>query len=152
MEIEQLMTKDVRTCRQTDMLDHAVRLMWDHDIGALPVIDDFGLLIGMVTDRDACIAAFMQRQPLQCVPVSVAMSKHVVTCRSDDTDHAVSRLMAKHKIRRIPVVDDEQRPIGIVSLDDLALAMAKGAIPSTEVGETLAAICEHRAFLQPALV
>jgi CBS domain-containing protein len=152
MKVAQLMTKDVRTCRQTDMLDHAVRLMWDHDSGALPVIDAFGVVIGMVTDRDACIAALMQGQPLQCVPVSVAMSKNVVACRPDDTDRAVSRLMAKHKIRRIPVVDDGQRPIGIVSLDDLALAMAKRAIPPTEVAETLAAICEHRASSQPARV
>jgi CBS domain-containing protein len=151
MQIAQLMTKDVRACRQTDMLDHAARLMWDHDIGALPVIDDFELVIGMVTDRDACMAAFMQRQPLHCVPVSVAMSKQVVTCQPDDTDLDVLRLMAKHKIRRIPVVGDDQRPIGIISLDDLALAMAKGAIPPTEVADTLAAISEHREAPQPAL-
>lgn len=144
MNIGQLMTKDLKTCRHTDLLDRAVKLMWEHDIGALPVVDDFGLLVGVVTDRDACIAAYMQRQPLQCVPVSVAMSKHVVTCTVDDTDEAVARLMAKHKIRRIPVVDEDQRPVGIVSIDDLALAMAKGEIPSTEVAGTLAAISEHR--------
>jgi CBS domain-containing protein len=117
MNIGQLMTKDLKTCRQTELLDRAVKLMWEHDIGALPVVDDFGLLVGVVTDRDACVAAYMQRQPLHCLPVSVAMSKHVVTCTADDTDEAVARLMAKHKVRRIPVVDEDQRPIGIVSLD-----------------------------------
>lgn len=146
MKIAQLMTKDVKICSQTDMLDAAVRLMWDYDIGVLPVIDDTGQLIGVVTDRDACMAAFMQRQPLHCVPVSVAMTKHPVCCRPDDPDRVVASLMAKHKVRRIPVIDEQQRPIGVVSLNDLAVAMAKGRdIPTNEVANTLAAICEHRA-------
>ncbi len=134
------MTRDIQICRQTDMLDRAAKLMWDHDIGVLPVVDDGGLLVGIVTDRDACMAAFLQRQPLHAPPVSVAMSNHVVTCRSDDTDDVVAELMARHKIRRIPVVDDDQHPIGIVSLKDL---------PAAEIAGTLASICEHRVELHP---
>jgi CBS domain-containing protein len=145
MKITQMMTTDVKTCRPSDTLDRAAQLMWDHDIGSLPVVDDSGQVVGMLTDRDACMAAYTQGQPLQRVPVSVAMTNHVVTCRPNDTDVAVARLMAKHKIRRIPVVDDDQKPIGIVSLNDLVLAMAKGREPpATEVSATLAAICEHR--------
>jgi CBS domain-containing protein len=146
MKIAQLMTKDVKTCRNTDMLDAAVRLMWDCDIGSLPVIDDTGQLVGMVTDRDACMAAFLQRQPLHDISVAGAMTKHPVACTTDDNDRDVAGLMAKHKIRRIPVVDDAQRPIGLVSLNDLACTMARGReIPSNQVATTLAAICEHRA-------
>jgi CBS domain-containing protein len=146
MKISQLMTKDVKTCRQTDMLDVAARLMWDHDIGAIPIVDDTGRLVGMVTDRDACMAAFMQSRPLHALPVSLAMTKHPISCRLDDNDRAIATLMAKHKIRRVPVVDDDQRPTGIVSLNDLALAMAKGRdVPTVEVANTLASICEHRA-------
>jgi CBS domain-containing protein len=134
MKIAQLMTKDVKTCRHTDMLDAAVRLMWDCDI------------VGMVTDRDACMAAFLQRQPLHDISVAGAMTKHPVACTTDDNDRDVAALMAKHKVRRIPVVDDTQRPIGMVSLNDLACTMAKGReIPSNQVATTLAAICEHRA-------
>ncbi len=145
MKIIELMTRDLKTCRQTDMLDHAAKLMWDFDIGTVPVVDDFGQIIGMITDRDLCMAAYMQRQPLHSLPVSVAMTKHVVTCHSDDTDADVARLMARHKIRRIPVVDETERPIGIVSINDLALAMAKGRdVPAGEVAGTLAAICERR--------
>src|SRR5262245_6899704 len=125
MKIAQLMTKDVKLCRKTDMLDRAARLMWDHDIGAVPVIDDSGQLVGIVTDRDACIAAYMQSQPLHAMPVWIAMSKHVVTCKPDDQDAAVATLMAKHQVRRVPVVDDAQRLLGIVSLNDLAVAMAR---------------------------
>lgn len=146
MKIAQLMTRDVKTCRNTDTLDAAVRLMWDCDIGAVPVIDDSGQLVGMVTDRDACMAAFLQRQPLHEISVAGAMSKHPVVCTSEDNDREVASLMAKHKIRRIPVVDDAQHPIGMVSLNDLAIAMTRSRdIPSNQVATTLAAICEHRA-------
>lgn len=146
MNIAQLMTKDVRTCKPDDSLEVAARLMWDHDIGALPVVDDTGQLIGMVTDRDACMAALTQHQPLHDIPVSVAMTKHVVACRPEDSDAEVAKRMAHNKVRRIPVVDDAQRPIGVVSLNDLALAMLRGRdITAAEVARTLAAICAHRA-------
>jgi CBS domain-containing protein len=145
MRIAQIMSRDVKTCLQTDMLDHAAKLMWDFDIGAVAVVDVLGQLVGIVTDRDACMATFMQRQPMQCIQVTVAMSKHVVTCRPDDTDADVARLMAKNKIRRIPVVDDDDHPVGMVSLNDLAIAMVRSReIPAQEIATTLAAICEHR--------
>lgn len=145
MLIANIMSRELKTCRQTDMLDRAVKLMWDYDIGILPVLDDFGMLVGVVTDRDACMAAYMQRQPLHAVPASVAMTKHVVTCRPEDTDAHVAELMARHKVRRLPVVDDDDRPVGMISINDLALEMARGApIDEGEVAGTLAAISEHR--------
>jgi CBS domain-containing protein len=145
MQIAQIMTKNVQTCRATDTLDVAARVMWEFDVGAVPVLDEFKQVIGIVTDRDACMAAYTRGQPLNCVPCSVAMSNHVVTCRPDDTDASVAKLMAKNKIRRVPVVDDGNRPIGIVSLNDLAVEMARGReVPMHEVAGTLAAICEHR--------
>lgn len=145
MKIADMMTTDVKTCRQTDTLEVAASLMWDFDVGAVPILDDLGQVVGILTDRDACMAAFTQRQPLHCLLCTVAMTKHVVTCRPDDTDVTVAKLMAKHKIRRIPVVDDLQRPAGMVSLNDLALAMAKGRdVPAHEVAATLAAICQPR--------
>jgi CBS domain-containing protein len=145
MQIAKLMTRDIHTCRQTDTLERAAQLMWDHDIGALAVLDDDGMLIGIVTDRDACMAAFMAHQPLHALQVSTAMNTHVVTCRPEDTSEVVASLMARHKIRRIPVVNDDQHPIGMVSLNDLALASARGnGIPGREIAATLASICEHR--------
>ena len=150
MQIAQLMSRDIHTCHQTDTLDIAARLMWDHDIGALPVVDDLGMLIGIVTDRDACMAAFLQREPLHALRVSLAMSKHVVACRPEDADTVAASLMARHKIRRIPVVDDDGHPVGLVSLNDLAIAAAHHAIPEREISGTLASICERRASATPA--
>jgi CBS domain-containing protein len=146
MKTAQLMTRNVKTCRTTDTLDVAVRLMWEHDIGAVAVVDDVGQIVGIVTDRDACMAAYTQSQPLHCLPCTIAMSNHVITCRPEDTDAVVAKAMARNQVRRIPVVDDAQKPIGMVSLADLAVAMAKGRdIPAAEVASTLAAVSEHRA-------
>jgi CBS domain-containing protein len=144
MQIARIMTRPVTTCHQTDTLEHAVQLMWDRDIGFLPVVDDLGMLVGVVTDRDACMAAMMQHLPLDALSVPVAMNKHVVTCRDDDTAERAAELMAKHKIRRIPIIDDDDRPVGVLALNDLALAAGRERLSEREVARTLGAICEHR--------
>jgi CBS domain-containing protein len=145
MKISELMTRTVQTCSATDHLDRAAQQMWEHDIGAVVVVDSSGQVIGIVTDRDACMAAYTRGGALSDIPIDVAMSKHTVTCSTEDTADEVAELMAKHKIRRIPVVDETQRPVGMVSLNDLACTMARGRdVPATSVAGTLAAICEHR--------
>lgn len=145
MKISDLMTRPVYTCRAVDALDCAAKLMWENDIGAVIVVDDAGQVVGMVTDRDACMAAYTCGSALHDIPVATAMAKHVVTCEPGDSASAVAELMAKHKIRRIPVVDETHRPVGMVSLNDLARTMARGRdVPATSVAGTLAAICEHR--------
>ena len=145
MKISDLMTRPVHVCRDSDALDCAARLMWENDIGSVIVTDDSGQVVGMVTDRDACMAALTCGAALHDIPVATAMSKHVVTCSPGDSDTTVAEMMAKHKIRRVPVVDEAQRPVGMVSLNDLARTMARGRdVPATSVAGTLAAICEHR--------
>jgi CBS domain-containing protein len=145
MQIAHVMTKKIQTCRASDSLARAAQLMWDHDIGTVAVVDEHGQLVGMVTDRDCCMAAYLRGQPLAHISVSVAMTNHVVSCTLDDSDVVAATLMSKHRVRRIPVVDDAQRPIGIVSINDLAIAMAEGSdVPAIEVAGTLAAISQHR--------
>jgi CBS-domain-containing membrane protein len=145
MKISELMTRTVQVCRETDTLDVAAKLMWDHDIGTVVVVDDARQVIGIVTDRDACMAAYLRGGALRDIPVAVAMSRNAVTCGPDDSDTAVAAIMAKHKIRRVPVVDGARRPVGVVSLNDLARTMAVGRdVPASAVAGTLAAICEHR--------
>lgn len=145
MKISELMTRPVHACRATDTLDLAARLMWENDIGTVVVVDDTGQAVGMVTDRDACMAAFTRGAALHDIPVATAMAKNLVTCRPGDSDSAVAETMAKHKIRRVPVVDESNQPVGVVSLNDLARTMARGRdVPATAVAGTLAAISEHR--------
>jgi len=153
MKISRLMTNDVQCCEATSTLEDAARLMWDNDIGAVPVVDGGGQVIGIVTDRDVCMAAYTQGRALREIPLIVAMSNHVVTCRPDeDTDQIVQR-MAENQIRRVPVVDDAQRPIGMVSLNDLALAVEDGReVSAEEIASTLASICAHRPAMPAALL
>ncbi len=144
MKIANLIHRDVTTCSVHDQLDHAAKLMWDRDIGCLPVVDDQGQIRGIITDRDLCMAAYTRGAPLQAIPVSEVMSQHVFSCSPADDVHQVERAMSKHQIRRIPVIDDQGHPIGMVSLNDLARAAAIGKVPSVEIASTLAAVTAPR--------
>jgi CBS-domain-containing membrane protein len=109
------------------------------------VLDDEGRVAGIVTDRDACMAGYTQHAPLHLLTCASAMGDRAITARRDQTANQVVQEMATHKIRRIPVVDDLGAPVGIVSLNDLAIGMTRDrTIPTNELASTLAAICEHR--------
>lgn len=122
MLVHQVMTRDVKSCSPGDTLASAARLLWDHDIGGLPVIDDAGRIAGMVTDRDLCMAAYTQGVPLHEVRVASVMARPVHTCREEDPLAQVLRTMAEQQVRRVPVVDHQGRVVGIVSINDLARA------------------------------
>jgi CBS-domain-containing membrane protein len=145
MKIETIMHRTVWTCRHDDTLTRAAQLMWDHDVGALPVVDDQERLVGMITDRDICMAAYTTGCALGDLKVNQAMAGDVVTCTPEDSDEAVARLMATAQIRRVPVVDRERKPQGIVTVNDLAHAKQQGQGVSAEtVTTTIAAVTEPR--------
>lgn len=153
MKVGQIMTREVRVCTQSDSLNRAAQLMWDNDCGCVPVIsaNGDGSLIGMLTDRDICMAAYTEGKPLLEIPVATAMAKTVISCRPGDDIRRVEALMKKNQIRRIAVVDERGALQGIVSINDLACeaeheSAAKAGIEITEaeIGETLAAVCRHR--------
>ena len=91
MKVADLMTPDVRSCTIHDSLNAAARIMWDHDCGCAPVVDAHGKLVGIVTDRDICMAAYTQGAPLEAIPVERVMSPKVISCaRTDDLDGRAS--------------------------------------------------------------
>ncbi len=155
MKVEKIMTSDVKFCRESDNLSRAAQLMWENDCGFVPVIGGNGeaKLIGVLTDRDVCMGAYTQGTPLVEIPVAIAMSHNVISCKSSDDIRDAEMLMKKNQVRRLAVIDDTGALVGIVSINDLALeaerelGAKKGApeLGETEVAETLAAICEHRA-------
>jgi CBS-domain-containing membrane protein len=99
-----------------------MRELWDHDIGALPVVDEAGLPIAMITDRDVAVAAYTQGQPPHQIRVHSAMSKAAFTTRIGDSLADAERLMRNHQVRRLPVVDESSRLVGVLSWSDVALA------------------------------
>lgn len=89
------MSPPVLTCRLTDSLSTAAQLMWEQDCGSIPVTDDEGRLVGIVTDRD-------------------------IFCHATEPLDLAARLMTEKQLRRVPLVDAERRPIGLVSMSDVA--------------------------------
>ena len=148
MNAQDLMTKSVVTCRIDETLAVAAQRMWEADCGVLPIVTHDRVLVGILTDRDICMATLFCGRPLDAIGVGEAMSKRVAFVRPGQSVEAVSRLMAEMKVRRIPVVDTGETLLGIVSINDIAREAAK---PGTRVErstvraiDTLAAICQPR--------
>ena len=151
MRISELMSKPVITCPGSGTLDDAARLMWEFDCGIVPIVDDDGRLVGVVTDRDICMAAYTQGRLLRDIPVTVAMASRVLAVHAEDVVESAELLMHDNQVRRVPVIDSDGRPIGIVSMNDLArLALrSKRSGVDRELVRTLAAICQPRQQMQP---
>lgn len=147
MKISSLIQRSVTSCTTHDSLERAAQLMWDHDIGCLPVIDEQGHIAGMITDRDACMAAYTQGQLLRAIPVVNVMARQVFSCKESDEVGAVEKMMSQHQIRRMPVIDDRGHPTGFVSLNDIARASSAGQLPPSEVASTLAAVTAPRSAI-----
>jgi CBS domain-containing protein len=152
MHVKDIMHHPVITCPSDSHLHLVAGLMWEHDCGTIPVVDHEGRLTGIVTDRDICMAAYTQGALLQSIPVSAAMAKHVLACHVDDSIDTAEELMREGQVRRVPVIDNDGRPVGIVAMNDLArlAAHARKSGVDREVVQTLAAICAPR--VHPARV
>ncbi len=141
MRVEQLMNRDVKTCHADHSADCAARIMWEHDVGAVPIIDGSGRVVSIVTDRDLCMASLTQSKALHEFPVSIAAVRKAITVSPSDTLQAAEDLMRQHQIRRLPVTDRDGRLVGILSLNDIARqASRRGDVSSDEVARTLEAI------------
>ena len=146
MRLRELMSQPVVTCPVDATVDQAARLMWEHDCGMIPVIDAGGHLAGVITDRDACMAAYTRGLPLHEIPVSTAMARNVLTIHEDEQVEQAESLMANGQVHRLPVVDTNNWPVGVVSLSDLArlAARVKRTGLDREFVQAMAAVCEPR--------
>jgi CBS domain-containing protein len=114
-----LMTRPVHHCRTNDALDRVAGVMWNHGCGSVPVVGDGGRTIGMVTDRDICMAAYTRGQPLREIPVTVAASRTAHSVRPDTPIGVVQAVMRMHRVRRLPVLDIGGNLVGFLSLSDI---------------------------------
>jgi CBS-domain-containing membrane protein len=146
MKVREIMTKDVRTCFATDSINRAAQVMWEADCGCVPVIDDQGNVVGIVTDRDICMAAYTQGRPLTEIAVGTIASKNVTTVNENDSLHQAEKLMHDVQVHRLPVVDGDRRLVGILSLNDLTRRVREigDSLPSHIVG-ALVGISQRRA-------
>jgi CBS domain-containing protein len=122
------MTQDPSVCREEHTVYDAVRIMNREDCGVVPVIDAEERCIGILTDRDICMKIVLDHLDPEDTQVSEMMSGHVNTCKPDDPIESVIALMEKEQIRRVPVVDEQERIIGIISEGDIAKSDAKDKV------------------------
>jgi CBS-domain-containing membrane protein len=148
MRVKDVMTPDAKAIWITQSLADAAREMWENDCGALPIIKDGRKVVGMLTDRDICMAAAARDRKLSKISVEEVMNRPVFAVTPDENIDQALHTMREHKIRRLPVLSAEGELEGIVSMNDIVLhAKAqngkKPPIDYTDVVKTYQAICEH---------
>ena len=146
MTIAKLMSTEVERCTPDTDLAAVAMIMWRADCGIVPVVEQESTrLAGVITDRDICMAAGTRHQAPCCISVGDVMARTVVTCRPSDSPRTVLARMAEHRVRRLPVVDDKDGLVGVVSVADLIRATESpnhaSAVTAEDVASTLRSIC-----------
>ena len=144
MLVKSIMTSEVKSCAPDTTLAAAARIMSNRDCGIVPVLDSQRKLIGVITDRDVCLAVATKLQSPDELPVRDVMTKKVYTCSPDDDARTALNVMKNHAVRRVPVVMADGRLVGVISIDDLALRAEshEGAAVSDErLLDALKSIC-----------
>jgi CBS domain-containing protein len=120
MRAHELMTRRVATVHPASSVERAARLLEECDCGSLPVVSDNGVLVGMVTDRDIVTRIVARGREVRSAIVADCMTEHVFACYGSETVGECMRQMAHHRVRRMPIVDERGRLIGILAQGDLA--------------------------------
>jgi CBS domain-containing protein len=140
-------------CRPETNLGSATELMWTGNCGFLPVVGSEGKLVGVVTDRDICIALGTRGLPSGEVTAAEVMSKKVYACVGDDDLHTALATMRNAHVRRLPVLSKEGALMGVISMDDILLrteasgAAKAGSVSVEEIVDAFRAINTHQLSL-----
>ena len=141
------MTYDVQTCSPETNLAAAAMQMWRGDFGVMPVVAG-GKVVGMITDRDICIAAATKHRDPANIRVKEVISGKVYGCSPDRDIHEALKIMQQKQVRRLPIISAEDgRLAGILSMNDVALKEqggAKAELSAEDVETTMRGICAHR--------
>ena len=153
MIVKDLAAFDVTSCTADTDLATAAKIMWDCDCGAVPVVSEERKVIGMITDRDICIAAATRSASPADIRVRDVISGDVHACGIGDDVHVALMTMKQQRVRRLPVLDGQERLAGIISMNDLVMRArchAGADVPGEEFLDTLKAICAHAREAVPA--
>ena len=149
MKVKEVMTVDPTAVWLTDSLRTAAQTMWQNDCGILPIIKEDKAVVGVITDRDVCMATAMRDRPQSSISVEEVMSRSVFSVMPDDDVHKALELMQEHKVRRLPVLNVDGELKGMLSMNDLVLraeeanGKKKPRLSFNDVVKTYQAICEH---------
>ena len=150
MKVQDVMTRNVQSCRPETNLATAAMQMWKGDFGALPVVNPAGKVIGTITDRDICIAAAAKNRDPGDIRVKEVMSEQVYACSPDTDIQQAIKIMQEKRVRRLPIRNaTDGKLVGILSMDDLAVraeGKRRAELSAQDVENTLRAICAHRSL------
>ncbi|WP_169823893.1 CBS domain-containing protein [Bacillus marinisedimentorum] len=119
-KLEEIMTKDVRTVAPSANITEVAKIMKEIDVGVVPVVDQDQVVKGVVTDRDIVVAGLAEKGSADFAAEEV-MTTNPETCPPDTDVNDAFRLMSDEQIRRLPVTDQNNKLVGIVSIGDLAV-------------------------------
>ena len=145
----EVMTKDPVCCLPTDNVAKAAQLMKDENIGSIPVIENeqSHTLVGIVTDRDLALTIVAEGRDAKSTLVEAVMTHKLVTCLADDDLQKALGAMAEHQLRRILVVDHENRIVGIIAQADVATRLDE----PESTGEMVKEISQDQPFANDSL-
>lgn len=153
MKVQDIFSHDVKACGRDSTLAEAAALMGETDCGLVPVVGAGGALVGVITDRDICMAVAKRNLRAADARVGEVMTARVLACRPDDPVRQALKVMREGQVRRLPVADADGKLVGILALNDVARAIPHPQGPSSaaivqDVMVTLMAVGEPRK--QPA--
>ncbi len=145
MRVQEIMVSSPLTCGPQSNLAEVAQLMWKGDCGIVPVTDGAGKLLGVITDRDICIAAATKDKAPSRIRADELPRGDVHTCRPDDEAQAGLKVMRERRVRRLPVIAADGTLQGIVSINDIVLAAGGRAdVSAADVLDAFKGLCAHR--------
>jgi CBS domain-containing protein len=148
MKVQDIMTSDVEACGPESDLAEAASIMWRRDCGTVPVVDAERRIVGMITDRDICMAVSTRNKLATELKVGEVISGKVYACAPDDDIRDAMETMQSSQLRRLPVVDADGTLRGLLSINDVVLNSRRGHskkhVSHRDAMETLKALSEHR--------
>lgn len=148
MKVLDIMSENPRFCRPETDLAAAAMMMWDGDCGVLPVVDEKNKVRGVITDRDICIAVGSKHRRAEEIQVREVVNGTLFSCRPEDSVKKALKIMSDHQIRRIPVLGSGGDLKGVISINDMILALKNGKsdkeLSAVDLLKAIQAICKHR--------
>lgn len=156
MKVREVMTNNPAFCGPESTLEEASFLMRKHNCGFLPVVGDGGNVIGVITDRDMCIALGTRNRKPSDVRAWDVMPHKLFTCMEGDDVHCALKTLRGARIRRLPVIDRDGSLVGVLSIDDIVLKarehLVRKDISYADVENTYKAIRGRPGHAAPAVV
>ena len=150
MHVKDVMTRHVQVCAPDTNLGVAAMIMWKNDCGVVPVMNDDTKVLGMITDRDICMAVATKHRLASDITVGDVFSGNLYACNPQEDVREALKLMRAGKVRRLPVISANGTLQGIISINDVVLhaddevGVTRSELCYEDVVHTLKDICARR--------